>query len=68
MKTQEDFIVFVHTLLLLLLEFLGETRIIIEILGETRIIRIIMLMIIIRAGAPLDSHSFNFNLKKAIEG
>ena len=36
---------------------------IIELLGETRIIRIIILMIIIRAGTSLVSHSFNFNWK-----
>ena len=34
-----------------------------ELLGETRIIRIIILIIIIRAGTPLVSHSFNFNWK-----
>ena len=33
---------------------------IIEFLGETRIIRIILLLIIIHAGTPLVSHSFNF--------
>ena len=33
-----------------------------ELLGEIRIIRIIIL-IIIRAGTPLVSHSFNFNWK-----
>ena len=36
---------------------------IIELLGETRIIRIILLIIIIRAGTPLVSHSCNFNWK-----
>ena len=34
-----------------------------ELLGETRIIRIIILIIIIHAGTPLASHSFNFNCK-----
>ena len=37
--------------------------IIIALLGETRIIRILILIIIIRAGTPLVSHSFNFNWK-----
>ena len=37
--------------------------IIIELLGETRILRIIILIIIISAGTPLVSHSFNFNWK-----
>ena len=45
-------------LLLLLLLLL-----LLELLGETRIIRIIMLLIIIRAGTPLVSHSINFNWK-----
>ena len=36
---------------------------IIELLGETRIIRIIILIIIIRAGTPLVGHSFSFNWK-----
>ena len=36
---------------------------IIELLGETRIIRIIILIIIIRAGTPLVSHSFNWKPK-----
>ena len=44
-------------LLLLLLLLL------IEFLGKTRIIRLIILIIIIRAGTPLVSHSFNFNWK-----
>ena len=47
----------IKLLLLLLLLF------VIEFLGETRIIRIIILIIIIRAVAPLVSHSFNFNWK-----
>ena len=34
---------------------------ILELLGEMRKIRIIILIIIIRAGTPLVSHSFNFN-------
>ena len=34
---------------------------IIELLGETRITRIIILIIIIRAGTTLVSHYFNFN-------
>ena len=38
-----------------------ETTIVIEFLGEKRIIRIIILLIIIRAGTPLVSDSFNFN-------
>ena len=37
--------------------------IIVELLGETRIIRIIILIIIIPAGTPLVSHSVNFNWK-----
>ena len=34
-----------------------------KVLGETPIIRIIILIIIIRAGTPLVSHSFNLNWK-----
>ena len=37
---------------------------VLELLGETRIIRIIKLIIIIRAGTTLVSHSFNFNWKR----
>ena len=37
--------------------------IIVEFLGETRIIRIIIVLIIIRPGIPLVSHSFKFNWK-----
>ena len=37
--------------------------IIVEFLGETRIIRIIIVLIIIRSGIPLVSHSFKFNWK-----
>ena len=37
--------------------------ILLELLGETHIIRIIILIIIIRAGTPLVSHSFDFNWK-----
>ena len=43
--------------------FSYTTIIIVELLGETRKIRIIILIIIIRAGTPLGSHSFNFNWK-----
>ena len=47
-------IIFVLLLLLLLL---------LELLGETRIIRMIILLIIIRAGTPLVRHPFNFKCK-----
>ena len=36
----------------------------IEFFGETRIIRIILLIIIIRAGTPPVSHYFSFNWKR----
>ena len=41
----------------------AKVRIKIELLGETRIIKIIILIITVRAGTPLVSHSFNFNRK-----
>ena len=43
--------------------YVYETLIILELLGETCIIRVIILMIIIRAGTPLVSNSFNFYWK-----
>ena len=49
---------YLKTILLLLLLLL-----ILEILGETRIVRIIIQIIIIRAGTSLVNHSFNFNWK-----
>ena len=48
-------------LLLLSLLLLFLLLFLIELLGETRIIRIIIL--IISAGTPLVSHSFNLNWK-----
>ena len=51
------------SLLLLLLLLLLFLLLLLEFLGEASIIRIIILIIIIRAGTPHVSLSFNFNWK-----
>ena len=55
-KINIEIIIIIILLLLLLLLLL-------EFLGETRVIRIIIQLIIIRAGTPHVGHSFSFNWK-----